>query len=112
MRQINDNIVPATTAATITTAAIPSLNLLYCSAQITTTGAGAGTLIIQASDDYVVEAGAVPTNWSPIPSATVTVTGNGSFLIPKIDLCYEYVRLAYTNTGTGTMSIVFKAIGA
>jgi hypothetical protein len=112
MRQVNDNIIPLQAAATVTTAAIPSLNLFYCSAQISGAGGAGGTLIIQASNDETQGLNTVPTNWSNIPSATVTVTGNGSFLIPKTDLCYQWVRLVYTNTGTGTISVVFKALGA
>lgn len=112
MRQINDNIIPVRTAATVTTAAIPALNLFSCSAQITTTGSAAGTLKIQASNDDPRGAGQVPVNFSDIPDATITATGAGVFLISKIDLCYEYVRLVYTNTGTGTISVVFKALGA
>jgi hypothetical protein len=111
MRPLNDNIILSQTAATITTAAIPALNLFSCSAQITSTGSGSGTLIIQASNDDPTSPTMPPTNWSPIPSATVTVTGAGAFLIPKTDLCYQYVRLVYTNTGTGTISVVFKALG-
>jgi len=113
MRQVNDTIIPAQAAATVTTAAIAALNLLYCSAQIATTGGGAGgTLKLQASNDEPVAASAVPTNWNDIPSASVVVAGAGSFMIPKIDLCYQWVRVVYTNTGTGTISVVFKAIGA
>jgi len=112
MRQVNDNIIPVQAAATVTTAAIPSLNLFYCSAQVSGTGGAGGTLALQASNDDSQAANFVPTNWSAIPNATVTVTGNGSFLIPKTDLCYQWVRLVYTNTGTGTISVVFKALGA
>jgi hypothetical protein len=111
MRQVNDNIIPLQAAASVTTAALPSLNLFSCSAQITTTGAAAGTLKIQASNDYVVQANAVPVNWSDIPSASVAVSGAGSYLIPFTNLCYEHVRLVYTNTGSGTISVVFKALG-
>lgn len=111
MRQINDNIVPVQAAATVTTAALPALNLFYCSAQIAATGSAAGTLKFQASNDDPVAANAVPVNWSDIPGATVTVSGVGAFLIPKIELSYQYVRLVYINTGTGTISIVFKALG-
>ena len=111
MRQINDNIVPVQAAATVTSVAIPALNLFYMSAQIATTGAAAGTLKFQASNDYSQAANFTPTNWSDIPSATVTISGTGAFLIPKTEVCYEYVRLVYTNTGTGTISIVFKALG-
>jgi len=112
MRQVNDNIIPVQTAATVTTAAIPALNLFYCSAQISTTGGGLGTLKLQASNDDSQAANFVPTNWSDIPSASTAVSGAGAFLIPKTELCYQWVRLVYTNTGTGTISVVFKALGA
>lgn len=112
MRQINDNIIPLQVAATVTTAAVPALNLFYCSAQITATGAGAGTLKIQASNDDFRGANQVPVNWSDIPNASIVVTGTGAFLIPKTDLCYQWIRLVYTNTGAGTISVVFKALGS
>ena len=112
MRQVNDNIIPVQAAVTITTAAIPALNLFYMSAQIAATGSAAGTLKFQASNDVPVAANAVPTNWSDIPSATVSVSGSGAYLIPKTDVCYEWVRLVYANSGAGTISVVFKAIGA
>lgn len=111
MSQENVHIIPSQAAATVTTAAIDSRNLHSCSAQITVTGSGAGTLIIQASNDEPTSPNVPPANWSPIPSATITVTGAGAFLIPKTDMCYQWVRLVYTNTGTGTISVVFKALG-
>lgn len=113
MRQVNDNIIQQQPAANVTTAAIPALNLFYCSAQIATVGAGAaGTLKLQASNDESEASNFVPTNWSDIPSASVAVSGAGAFLIPKTDLCYQWVRLVYTNTGSGSISVVFKALGA
>ena len=112
MRQINDPIIPLQVASTVTTSAIPALNLFYCSVQIATTGSAGGTLVLQASNDDSEAANFTPTNWSNIPGATVSVTGAGAFLIPKTDLCYQWVRLIYTNTGSGTISVVFKALGA
>ena len=112
MRQVNDNIIPIQAAATVTTAAIPSLNLFYCSAQIAATGAAAGTLKLQASNDDFTAGNTPPVHWSDIPSASIVVSGAGAFLIPKTELCYQWVRLVYTNSGTGTISIVFKALGA
>jgi len=107
MRQINDNIIPKQTAATVTTSAIPALNLFSASIQIAATGSAAGTLKLQASNDDTS-----PSNWSDVPSAFVGVTGAGAYLIPKTDLCYQFVRLVYANTGTGTISVTFKALGA
>jgi hypothetical protein len=111
MRQVNEIAIPFQAAATLTSAAIPALNLFSCSVQITATGSAAGTLAIQASNDDSNAANFVPTNWSAIPNATVTVTGAGAFLIPKTDLCYQWVRVVYTNSGTGTVAVVFKALG-
>jgi hypothetical protein len=112
MRQLHINAIPSQTAATVNSAAILAVNLFYCSAQISVTGAGAGTLVIQASDDDLTnEPTLSPTNWSNIPSATVSVTGAGTYLIPTTTLCYQYVRVSYTNTGTGTIAVTFKALG-
>lgn len=114
MRQLNDNLILSQAAATITSAAIPALNLFSCSAQVSTTGAGAaGTLRLQASNDIAGMDGhpGPPTNWSDIPSASVVASGAGAFLIPKTDLCYQWIRAIYTNTGTGTFSVVLKALG-
>lgn len=112
MRQVNENIVPVQAAGAVTTAAIPALNLFYCSAQIAATGSAAGTMKLQASNDDPTQGNVTPTNWSDISGATVSVSGAGAFLIPKTDLCYQYIRIVYTNSGTGTISIVFKALGA
>lgn len=111
MRQINENIVPVQAAATVTTAAIPALNLFYCSAQIAATGSAAGTMKLQASNDDP-QGNTTPQNWSDITGATVAVSGAGAFMIPKTELCYQNIRIVYTNSGTGTISIIFKALGA
>lgn len=115
MRQIPINILPSQTAANVSSAAISAENLFQISAQIAAVGAGAaGTMKLQASNDvnenFVVQF--VPTNWSDIPSATIAVTAPGAFLIPKTEICYQWVRVVYTNTGTGTISVVIKALGA
>lgn len=113
MRQENIIVIPSQAAATITSAAILSENLFSCSVQIDAVGGGAaGVAKLQASNDVPVAANAVPTNWSDIPSGTVSISGDGAFLIPKTDLSYQYIRLIYTNSGTGTVSARLKALGA
>ena len=113
MRQVNETIIPTQAAATVTSAAIPALNLFACSVQIATTGSGAaGTLVLQASNDDSNASNFVPTNWAAVPTASVSVSGAGSFLIPKLDVCYQWLRVVYTNTGSGTIQVVFKALGA
>jgi|SRR6185312_5000575 len=102
------------TAATINSDAIPTQNVLSVSAQaVATGGTVAGTVKFQASNDNVVIGGGnVPTNWTDIASATVSVTGAGSFLIPKTEICYQWVRVVYTNSGTGgTIAVMVKTIG-
>ena len=111
MRQVNEDIIPVQTAATVTTPAFTSLNLLYMSAQITATGAAAGTLKMQASNDDFPNS-TPPVNWSDVAGVSVVVSGAGAFLIPKTDICYQWIRFVYTNTGTGTISLVLKAQGA
>lgn len=112
MQVVNKNIIPSQAAATITTAAIPADQLFACSAQVTTTGGGAaGVLKLQASNDNTGTPSVVPPNWTDITSATVTVSAPGVALIPKTEICYNWVRLVYTNSGTGTVSVVFQAQG-
>ncbi len=112
MRQLNDNIIPLQVAATVTSAAVASLNLFQVSVQIVATGAAVGTLQLQASNDDSEAANFVPTNWANVPSASVAVSGAGVYLIPNTEVCYQWLRVTYTNTGSGTISVTMKALGA
>lgn len=99
---------------TINSVAIPCQDVLQLSAQaVATGGAVAGTVKLQASLDNVVIGGVpTPTNWNDIASATVSVTGAGAFLIPKIEICYQWVRVVWTNSGTGgTIAVNVKTVG-
>lgn len=111
MRQVNINVIPPQAAATITSAPIPALNLFSCSVMGVTTGAAAGVIVLQASNDDFQSGAETPINFAPITGATVTITTAGTVIIPKLDICYQWLRVVYTNTGTGTISVVFKAIG-
>jgi hypothetical protein len=111
MRQLNDNIIPLQASATITTAAVNAAYLISMSAQLTATSGAAGTLKVQASNDEPVAANVTPANWSDLTGASVVVSGAGAFLIPKTDLCYQWIRLVYTNTGSGNISVILKALG-
>lgn len=91
--------VSATGTNVYTSAIQDAQGLLNGSAQFTSGGA-VGTGKLQACDDPTIAS-----NWVDIPSATVSVTGAGSFLIPKIDMAYRWVRLVYTNTsGSGNVT--------
>lgn len=114
MNQLNETIIPAQVSATINSAAVLARDLFSISAQLIVVGAGAGTLKIQASNDAPVAANAVPTHWNDITSASVVAAGAGSYMILKVDICYQYVRFVYTDTssGTGTIQVNLKALGA
>ena len=108
MRQETLIVLASQTAASVNSNAIPSQNLFNASAQMVVTGAGAGTLVIQGSNDPV---SSTPVNFTNIPNATVTIAGAGSYLIPKTDLCYAWVRVSYTNTGSGTIACNMHLLG-
>lgn len=113
MRQVNIPVIPLQAAATINGDAVPAERLYSCSAQISATGSAAGTLKLQASNDVSGADGlpGPPINWNDIPSATAAVSGAGPVLIPKTDLTYQWIRVVYTNTGTGTISVRLKVWG-
>jgi hypothetical protein len=98
---------------------VSAAQVFYASAQATVTGASTGTLYIQASNDIappVNSSGvAVPTNWTNIgTTAQVTISGSGTFLIPKFDVCYQFIRSSYVknNGSAGAVSVIIKTLGA
>jgi hypothetical protein len=110
MRFTNDAIlsVTGTSGTTVTTGTLAqdTSNIFAGSVQVISTGA-MGTLKLQASNDKNS-----PVNWSDISGASVSVTGSGAFLIPKLDLCYRYIRAIYTNSsGSGDITANFEGMG-
>lgn len=93
--------------------AIDTTNVLYGSVQAVVTGTFAGTLKVQFSND-IVNPQVGPSNWTDIPSATVSLTGSaGVFGIPKFDCCYKWIRIVVsTSGGTGTVTANLNTIGA
>jgi hypothetical protein len=54
----------------------------------------------------------VPTNWVDLASATVTVASGATSIIPKTDMCYQYMRLVWTRTGgTGSFTAITNVQG-
>lgn len=110
MRPTNDPIL-ATVAASGTnvyTSATPqdTSQVVAGSVQVISTGA-VGTAKLQVSNDKKN-----PSNWTDLSGATVSVSGAGAFLIPKVDLCYRYIQLVYTNSsGSGNITANFQGIG-
>ncbi len=87
---------------------ISSAFVVEVSAQAVVTGTTpVGVVKLQASNDPLVA-----THWSDITGASVAVNAVGSFLIPKIDLSYEWVRAVWVATsGTGAVTVNLKTVG-
>lgn len=83
--------------------------IFQMSAQITASGGGSGVLNIQASDDSGQGSGFSPSAWSTV--ATIPVTGDGVFIIPKTDICYEWIRVQYSCTVGGHIVVNAKIMG-
>jgi len=80
--------------------------------------AAAGTLKMQASNDLGSSNGSftnqfVPTVWVDIAGAAATSAAGASIIIPKFDICYQYIRLVWTKTGgAGTYTVKLNMLGA
>jgi hypothetical protein len=61
----------------------------------------AGRFEIQGSNN-------LSTPFSFVTLSALNVTGSGTQLIPKFDLCYAYLKAIYTNTGSGGIAITLK----
>jgi hypothetical protein len=102
-------------SASKTSAAIDASQLIAASVQVIMTGSSpTGTVKVQASND-APQAGNLPyapTNWTDVASLTVSVSAATSYLIPKFDCAYRWIRVVYTFTsGTGTVTAEVNAIG-
>ena len=97
-------------AADITTApvssAIDASQLVTASVQAVVTGSSpVGTLKLQGSDDD-----SNPSHWSDI--STTAVAATGTFLIAKVDVSYNFIRVAFAFTsGTGTVTAELHTAG-
>ncbi len=110
MRPNNNPLLTAATATSNQNSVAQwSENIIRASFQLVSTGTAAGTIQIEASNDqaYGLPPNQFqPTNWSSIGSP-VTVTGSpAKFLVPLIELSYEYIRLTYVSTVTGVQTAV------
>jgi len=112
MRSFNEPILNAADASTNQNSQIvKSENLHLASLHVIMTGTAAGTVKFQASNDEPMN-GTNPSNWVDISGATVSVSAAGQFLIPKLDVCYNYLRAVYTfSSGTGTVTAKLHMIG-
>lgn len=113
MRYVNETALSAVSAAVNTNSnAIPADQLFYASAQIIATGSPTAIVKFQASNDPKTGAPGIPTNWTDIPSATVTLSASGTALIPKFEVCYSWLRISLVAGGTGTVTVNVNCKGA
>lgn len=110
--------IPLTSPAnpSTTNGQVIDVSLIFSiSAQLVATGSAAGTFKMQVSDDSGPDSYMdtfIPTNWSDLSGASISISGAGVFVIPKVDLSYNYVRFVYTSTGTGTIVANAKTLSA
>ncbi len=107
MRVTNDLVFNAQSAgASVNSSAVYSGYMVTASVQAVTTGTAVGTLKLQYSNDpgSPLER-TVPANWSDVPSA---VSSAGTYAIGKLDISYNWLRLAFTYTsGAGNITTAY-----
>jgi hypothetical protein len=107
MRQLNEKSLNAITD-TDESSVIKSDFHMACSVQAVSTGL-TGTLKLMFSND---DQSGTPTNFSDIPSATVTVSGAGVFSIPKTEVCYNFIKVVFTKSGgAGSVTANYHSYG-
>lgn len=110
MRVSNDLVFTAQSiASSVNSNAVFTGYMVTASVQAVTTSTAVGTLKLQYSNDpgSPIER-TVPTNWSDVPSATVAVSSAGVYAIAKLDISYNWLRLAYVATsGTGNITTAY-----
>lgn len=118
MRSLNYTIMNATNAAsTANSSIVDCYNLVSISAIASySSDTLAGSLKFQASNDIStannLAVDQTPSVWVDIPNASATVVAGASVIIPKIDLCYRWVRLVWTpSAGTGTLTVNIDSLG-
>jgi len=115
MRFANEALISgADASANQTSEAFDSSYVMAGSVQAVATGVtAAGTLKVQASNDMPLP-GRAPTNWSDVTGLSVAVAAPGVVLIPKFDVCYQWLRLVFTQSGganDGLITATIKSIG-
>jgi hypothetical protein len=119
MRNLSAIVVNAQTNVTTSFSKIDANQLISASFIATfTDAAAAGTLKLQASNDFdnagnVAAAAFTPsaTSWVDVPSASVVVAAGATSLIPMpLQISYRWLRLVWTRTaGAGTLSVNINA---
>lgn len=95
---------------TITSQAVPVVNMYGFAIQAVYTATPSGTLKLQASADPFNYASPVqppvPTNWTDVTDSSEPVSGAGVFIWNVTGVFYNYVRVVYTDSSGGTSTAV------
>lgn len=108
MRFLNENVFNgAVVYSNQVSSAIDSSYIINASVQGVFSSTAGGTLKLQGSNDMPVGNASlfVPTNWTDIASASVSVSGAGSYLVPYTTICHQYIRAAYVCTAAGIQTV-------
>jgi hypothetical protein len=108
MRYLNETAIATVSGLTNpASSAVMASYLVSTSAQLVATGTIAGTLKLQGCNDAKAAA-----NWSDIANATVAVSSAGVYLIPKTEICYNFIRVVFTSSGgAGNVTVNLQALG-
>lgn len=110
MRKLLEKVL---TNASVTTSSvvIPADQTFAASVIAVVTGTTpVGTLVLEASNDIVATPAVPPTNFAVI--GTVSISATGVVIIPKVDICYEWLRVTFTKTsGTVGVTALLKTSG-
>lgn len=99
---------------TITSPAVPLINIYGYAVQAVYTGTPTGTLKLQVSADAFKYAGnpqpQAPTNWDDVPDSFFTIDSAGIYVVNVIGAFYNFVRLVYTDASGGTSTAKLTAV--
>lgn len=90
-------------------------NIFMFSIQAIGTGSPNCNIKIQVSNDIgdqQANQSFQPTNWTDLSGATVTVNAASAFIIPKTEICYNWIRVVCASGGTGTITVNLNGRGA
>jgi hypothetical protein len=108
MRFLNDLVFNAVNGTTNPVSQpIPAQYLFAASLQANAVGSLNGVIKIQVCNDD-----GSPVTWSDLSNGSHTINTAGPHLIEKVDLAYNWIRIAYTHSsGTGTITARLQAQG-
>lgn len=119
MKNMAIRVINHINSSSVNSDPIDCSNIFSISAQAVSTGSPTVVVKLQASNDppasLPLDANGkpIPQNWTDISGASVSVGAAGTFLIPKLDICYQYIRVVSTtgSADTGNTAVDIKVLG-